>query len=96
MVLVETEGSYTNQITLDSLDVHVGQSYSVLVTADQEAADYYIVASPKMVNSSFLSSFSGVGLLHYNNSTTPPSGSVIDGPDPFDLQFSIDQAKSIR
>ncbi|XP_021912064.1 monocopper oxidase-like protein SKU5 [Carica papaya] len=69
---------------------------SVLVTADQEAADYYIVASPKMVNSSFLSSFSGVGLLHYNNSTTPPSGSVIDGPDPFDLQFSIDQAKSIR
>ncbi|KAF4376963.1 hypothetical protein F8388_022679 [Cannabis sativa] len=26
MVLVETEGSYSNQITLDSLDVHVGQS----------------------------------------------------------------------
>ncbi|TYI29541.1 hypothetical protein ES332_A05G323200v1 [Gossypium tomentosum] len=39
MLLVETEGSYTNQITLNSLDVHVGQSYSVLVTADQNDAD---------------------------------------------------------
>ena len=45
MVIVETEGSYTNQITLDSLDVHVGQSYSVLVTADQNEVDYYIVAT---------------------------------------------------
>ncbi|KAK9124113.1 hypothetical protein Sjap_013715 [Stephania japonica] len=35
LVLVETEGSYANQITLDSLDVYVGQSYSVLVTANQ-------------------------------------------------------------
>jgi iron transport multicopper oxidase len=43
MVSVETEGSYTKQITLDSLDVHVGQSYTVLVTADQSTADYYIV-----------------------------------------------------
>ncbi|KAH6760423.1 hypothetical protein C2S51_017372 [Perilla frutescens var. frutescens] len=42
MVLVETEGSYTNQISLDSLDVHVGQSYSVLVNADQDEADYYM------------------------------------------------------
>ncbi|CAI9759777.1 unnamed protein product [Fraxinus pennsylvanica] len=48
MVLVETEGSYTNQITLDSLDVHVGHSYSVLVTANQDEADYYMVASPKL------------------------------------------------
>ena len=51
MLVVETEGSYTNiQIMVDSHDVHVGQSYSVLVTADQKAADYYVVATPKMVN----------------------------------------------
>ncbi|KAI8030992.1 Monocopper oxidase-like protein SKS2 [Camellia lanceoleosa] len=50
MMLVETEGSYTNQITLDSLDVHVGQYYSVLVAADQNEEDYYIVASPKLIN----------------------------------------------
>ena len=50
MVIVETEGSYANQITLDSLDVHVGQSYFVLVTAYQNEVDYYIVATPKLNN----------------------------------------------
>ncbi|CAL5404324.1 unnamed protein product [Camellia sinensis] len=96
MVVVETEGSYTNQITLDSLDVHVGQSYSVLVTANQEAADYYIVASPKLSNATDNSSLVGRAVLHYDNSTTTPNGPLPKGPDPFDLDFSLNQAKSIR
>ncbi|KAK7278604.1 hypothetical protein RJT34_23636 [Clitoria ternatea] len=96
MLLVETEGSYVNQTLLESLDVHIGQSYSVLVTADQDAADYYIVASPKMINVTDGNTLVGVALLHYDNSTTPASGSLPSGPDPFDMQFSIDQAKSIR
>ncbi|KAK7391527.1 hypothetical protein VNO78_19943 [Psophocarpus tetragonolobus] len=96
MVLVETEGSYVNQIELDSLDVHVGQSYSVLVTANQDAADYYIVASPKMSNATNNSTLVGVAVLHYDNSTTPANGSLPCGPDPFDLMFSLTQAKSIR
>ncbi|KAF5729465.1 Cupredoxin superfamily protein [Tripterygium wilfordii] len=96
MVLVETEGSYTNQITLDSLDVHVGQSYSVLVTADQEIKDYYIVASPKMFQASDSSSIVGVGVLHYDTSAITPTGPLPFGPDPFDLVFSIIQARSIR
>jgi len=96
MVLVETEGSYVNQIELESLDVHVGQSYSVLVTANQDAADYYIVASPKMSNATDNSTLVGVAVLHYHNSTTQANGSLPSGPDPFDLQFSINQANSIR
>ncbi|KAG4919437.1 hypothetical protein GLYMA_20G192900v4 [Glycine max] len=96
MVLAETEGSYVNQIELESLDVHVGQSYSVLVTANQSAADYYIVASPKMSNATNNNTLVGVAVLHYDNSTTPATGSLPSGPDPFDLQFSINQAKSIR
>ncbi|PON98613.1 Copper-resistance protein [Trema orientale] len=92
MELVETEGSYTNQMMLDSLDVHVGQSYSVLVTADQDAADYYIVASPTMYDSGRY----GIGVLHYDNSTTPATGPLPSGPDPFDAEFSINQARSIR
>ncbi|XP_044508867.1 monocopper oxidase-like protein SKU5 [Mangifera indica] len=96
MVLVETEGSYTEQITLDSLDVHVGQSYSVLVTADQAPADYYIVASPKMSNPSGNNSLIGVAVLHYDTSTTPATGPLPGKPDPFDINFSRDQAKSIR
>lgn len=96
MVLVESEGSYTNQIPLDSLDVHVGQSYSVLVTADQNSGDYYIVASPKMVNVTDHSSLEAIGLLHYADSTTSPNGPLPKGPDPFDIEFSVNQAKSIR
>ncbi|TXG49423.1 hypothetical protein EZV62_025298 [Acer yangbiense] len=96
MVLVETEGSYTNQISLDSLDVHVGQSYSVLVTADQNQSDYYIVASPKMSNATSNSSLVGVAVLRYDNSTDHASGPLPSGPDPFDLQFSLNQAKSIK
>ncbi|XP_059669147.1 monocopper oxidase-like protein SKU5 [Cornus florida] len=95
MVIVETEGSYTNQMTLDSLDIHVGQSYSVLVTADQNPADYYIVASPKLINTSDNSTLVAVGLLHYDNSTTPPNGPLPNGPDPFDQVFSVNQARSI-
>ncbi|XP_052198312.1 monocopper oxidase-like protein SKU5 [Diospyros lotus] len=96
MVLVETEGSYTNQIVLDSLDVHVGQSYSVLVTAGQDEADYYIMASPKLLDAPDNSSLVAKGLLHYANSVTPPSGPLPNGPDPFDIEFSVNQAKSIR
>ncbi|KAK4578646.1 hypothetical protein RGQ29_028656 [Quercus rubra] len=96
MVIVETEGSYTNQITLDSLDVHVGQSYSVLVTADQNEVDYYIVATPKLLNNTGSRNLDGVGVLHYSNSITYVSGPLPAGPDPFDLEFSVNQAKSIR
>lgn len=98
MVLVETEGSYTNQIVLDSLDIHVGQSYSVLVTANQSEADYYIVATPKFVSQEPDSPWKleGVGVLHYSNSNTPAIGPTLAGPDPYDVEFSLNQAKSIR
>nr|XP_043618470.1 monocopper oxidase-like protein SKU5 [Erigeron canadensis] len=96
MVLVETEGSYTNQITLDSLDVHVGQSYSVLVTADQDVSDYYIVASPKLLNTSDNSPLVAKGVLHYTNSGSPVSGPLPIGPDPWDIEFSVNQARSIK
>ncbi|KAK9064069.1 hypothetical protein SSX86_017941 [Deinandra increscens subsp. villosa] len=96
MVVVETEGSYTNQITLDSLDVHVGQSYSVLVTADQDDADYYIVATPKLLNTTDDSPLVAKGVLHYTKSGSPVSGSLPTGPDPWDIDFSVNQARSIR
>ncbi|XP_075502750.1 monocopper oxidase-like protein SKU5 [Primulina tabacum] len=100
MVLVETEGSYTNQIALDSLDVHVGQSYSVLVTANQDESDYYMVATPKLFNTTDSQSngsfLVGEGILHYENSNSMANGPIPEGPDPFDIDFSIDQARSIR
>ncbi|XP_065872041.1 monocopper oxidase-like protein SKS1 [Euphorbia lathyris] len=96
MELVETEGSYTNQLVLDSIDVHVGQSYSVLVTMDQDESDYYIVATPLLFNNTSLSPFAGVGALHYMNSNSQVQGPLPAGPDPFDKAFSINQTKSIR
>ncbi|KAK8545114.1 hypothetical protein V6N12_025963 [Hibiscus sabdariffa] len=45
MKLVEMEGSHTMQNVYVSLDVHVRQCFTVLVTADQTPKNYYIVTS---------------------------------------------------
>ncbi|KAJ7559976.1 hypothetical protein O6H91_04G109200 [Diphasiastrum complanatum] len=96
LYLVETEGAYTAQQFYDSLDIHVGQSYSLLVTANQNASDYYIVASPRFVNSTEYQNINGIAILHYSNSTTPASGALPDPPSIYDTQFSQNQARSIR
>lgn len=97
LLLVETEGSYTVQQNYTNMDIHVGQSYSFLVTMDQNASsDYYIVASPQFVNSSDWDKAKGVGILHYSNSLGPASGPLPDPPNVLDTYFSMNQARSIR
>ncbi|URD77575.1 Multicopper oxidase [Musa troglodytarum] len=98
MLLVETEGSYTVQQNYTNLDIHVGQSYSFLVTMDQNASsDYYIVASARFVNESRWSRVTGVAILHYSNSKGKASGPLPDPPNDFyDKSFSMNQARSIR
>ncbi|MQL81306.1 hypothetical protein Taro_013760 [Colocasia esculenta] len=98
MLLVETEGSYTVQQNYTNLDIHMGQSYSFLVTMDQNASsDYYIVASARFVNESLWRRVTGVAILHYTNSKGKASGPLPDSPnDQFDKTFSMNQARSIR
>ncbi|OAY62933.1 Monocopper oxidase-like protein SKU5 [Ananas comosus] len=98
LLLVETEGSYTNQQNYSNLDIHVGQSYSFLVTMDQNASsDYYIVASPRFVNESLWTRVTGVAILHYSNSEGKASGPLPDPPNDFyDKTWSMNQARSIR
>ncbi|XP_031478833.1 monocopper oxidase-like protein SKU5 [Nymphaea colorata] len=98
MLLVETEGSYTVQQNYSNLDIHVGQSYTFLVTMDQNASsDYYVVASARFVNSSEWTKVTGVAILHYSNSQGPASGPLPDPPnDSYDKSFSVNQARSIR
>ncbi|KAL8216734.1 hypothetical protein R6Q57_023571 [Mikania cordata] len=98
LLLAETEGSYTVQQNYTSLDIHVGQSYSFLVTMDQNASsDYYIVASARFVNESTWQRVTGVGILHYSNSKGKASGPLPDPPqDQYDNTFSMNQARSIR
>ncbi|KAI4327094.1 hypothetical protein L6164_019595 [Bauhinia variegata] len=98
LLLAESEGSYTVQQNYTSLDIHVGQSYSFLVTMDQNAStDYYIVASARFVNESRWQRVTGVAILHYTNSKGKAAGPLPKGPDDeYDKTFSMNQARSIR
>lgn len=89
--LVEVEGTHTLQTTYSSLDVHVGQSYSVLVTADQPPQDYYIVVSTRFTTPINFTT----GTLHYSNSGKPVSGPIPWGPST-EIDWSLKQARSIR
>ncbi|KAJ3683297.1 hypothetical protein LUZ60_013524 [Juncus effusus] len=97
LLLVETEGSYTAQTNYPSMDIHVGQSYSFLVTMDQNAtSDYYVVASARFVDPTVKDKLTGVAILHYSNSQGPVFGPLPDGPDESDNYASMNQARSIR
>lgn len=98
LLLAETEGYYTSQQNYTSLDIHVGQSFSFLVTMDQNASsDYYIVASARFVNESIWQRVTGVAVLHYSNSKGKAAGPLPDPPnDLYDASYSLNQAMSIR
>ncbi|KAL5730007.1 hypothetical protein ACHQM5_002886 [Ranunculus cassubicifolius] len=91
MKLVEVEGSHTLQNTYSSLDIHLGQSYSVLVTADQPPKDYYIVVSSRFTSPIITST----AILHYSNSAGPVSGFPPGGPTT-QIDWSLNQARSVR
>ncbi|XWS40244.1 hypothetical protein CRYUN_Cryun18bG0123700 [Craigia yunnanensis] len=91
MKLVEVEGTHTVQTIYESLDVHVGQSYSVLVTMDQAAQDFYIVASTRFTDKILTTT----ATLHYSNSMKAVSGPIPGGPTD-QIDWSLNQARSIR
>ncbi|XP_052178785.1 L-ascorbate oxidase homolog [Diospyros lotus] len=91
MLLVEVEGIHTLQNVYDSFDVHLGQSCSVLVTADQPAQDYYIVVSTRFTSQVL----TATSILHYSNSAASVSGLPPGGPT-IEIDWSINQARSIR
>ncbi|KAG5392761.1 hypothetical protein BRARA_F01454 [Brassica rapa] len=90
MKLVEVEGTHTLQNVYSSLDVHVGQSYSVLITANQPSKDYYIVVSSRLTPTVLTTT----GVLHYSNSAEPVSGPIPAAPVP--MSWSFNQARTIR
>ncbi|XP_031098623.1 monocopper oxidase-like protein SKU5 [Ipomoea triloba] len=98
LLLAETEGSYTVQQNYTSLDIHVGQTYSFLLTTDQNASsDYYIVASARFVNQTTWQRVTGVAILKYTNSKGKAHGPLPDPPqDQYDKTYSMNQARSIR
>lgn len=91
MKLVEVEGSHTLQNTYNSLDLHLGQSASVLVTANQPARDYYVVVSSRFTRRVLITT----AVLHYKNSNIPVSGPPPGGPTT-QIAWSLMQARTIR
>ncbi|XP_004499654.2 monocopper oxidase-like protein SKS1 [Cicer arietinum] len=98
LILVETEGFYAIQTNFTNFDIHAGQSYSFLLSTDQNAStDYYIVASARFVNESLWQKVTGVAVLHYSNSKGSVSGPLPPPPDDFyNKGASVYQARSVR
>ncbi|XP_057747992.1 L-ascorbate oxidase homolog [Arachis stenosperma] len=90
MTLVETEGSHTVQNTYESLDVHVGQCFTVLVTANQEPRDYVVVASTRFTGY-FLD---GKALIGYEGSDK--AASLFIPHAPITWFWSLNQFKTFR
>ncbi|GAB2279687.1 hypothetical protein Dimus_014329 [Dionaea muscipula] len=91
MKVVEVEGSHVLQNMYDSIDVHVGQSLTVLVTLDQVSKDYYMVASTLFTNQVL----TATAVLHYSDSHSPVDGSVPAAPIE-QYQWSMQQARTFR
>ncbi|KAH6799863.1 SKU5 similar 5 [Perilla frutescens var. hirtella] len=91
MKVVEIEGTHTLQISYSSVDVHLGQCMSVLITADQPPQDYYIVVSTRFTSQVL----STTGFLRYANSNKAASGPLPGGPTT-QIDWSINQARSFR
>ncbi|KAA0036016.1 L-ascorbate oxidase-like protein [Cucumis melo var. makuwa] len=90
MKLVEMEGSHTVQNVYQSLDVHVGQCFSVLVTADQDPRDYYMVASSRFTKNILV----GKGIVRYTNGKAPASPEIPEAPRGW--AWSLNQFRTFR
>ncbi|KAJ4909972.1 SKU5 similar 9 [Raphanus sativus] len=90
--LVEVEGTYTIQSMYTSLDIHVGQSLSVLVTMDQPPQNYTIVARTRFTD---IQSQNAV-ILKYSNTKSKTSKFVPRIEPGNEVDFSIKQARSIK
>lgn len=91
MTIVEVEGTHTLQNVYDSLDIHLGQTYSVLVTADQPPQDYQIVVTTRFTSQVL----NATSILRYSNSAGSVSGVFPWGPT-VEVDWSLNQARSLR
>ncbi|KAL9687672.1 hypothetical protein QQ045_032079 [Rhodiola kirilowii] len=88
--IVELEGSHVVQNVYDSLDVHLGQCYSVLVEANQVPKDYYLVVSTRLTKHALTST----RLIRYIGSKSPASPVLPEAP--IGWAWSVNQFRSFR
>ncbi|MCD7447269.1 hypothetical protein HAX54_026388 [Datura stramonium] len=71
------EGSHTVQNLYELLDIHLGQCFSVLVTADQDPKDYFIVARSRFTKEPHVAT----ATIRYANGNGPASPGVGENPE---------------
>lgn len=91
MKLIEVEGSHSLQEVYESLDVHVGQSVTVLVTLNRPAQDYSMVASSRFTRTVLTTT----ATLRYAGSNQKAPGPLPFAPT-YHLHWSLKQARTIR
>ncbi|XVF04524.1 hypothetical protein REPUB_Repub05bG0091000 [Reevesia pubescens] len=90
MKIVEMEGSHTVQNVYDSLDVHVGQCFAVLVTANQAPKDYFMVASTRFTKNVLTTT----NIIRYSNGKGAASPEL--PPAPVGWAWSLNQFRTFR
>lgn len=91
--LVECEGSHTMQEVYESLDIHVGQSSSFLVTLHGigEPRDYFILASTRFTKPVL----TATAILNYQGSKMAAAG-PLPIAQTYQIHWSMKQARTIR
>ncbi|XP_078168290.1 L-ascorbate oxidase homolog [Carex rostrata] len=91
MTLVEMEGSHTVQNKYNAIDVHIGQCFTVMVTANQDPSDYFVVASTRFLKEVQ----TATAIMRYKGSKGSPASSVLPGA-PAGWAWSLNQWRSFR
>ncbi|GLJ51150.1 hypothetical protein SUGI_1088730 [Cryptomeria japonica] len=93
MTVVEADGHYVEPVEVDNLDVYSGESYSVLLKANQDPSRNYW--SGVNVRSRVPMTPTGLSILNYvpNPSTKLPVGAPPSSPPWNDFTYSKDLAK---
>eukprot|EP00262_Sarcandra_glabra_P013819 TRINITY_DN3902_c0_g1_i1.p1 TRINITY_DN3902_c0_g1~~TRINITY_DN3902_c0_g1_i1.p1 ORF type:complete len:381 (-),score=31.77 TRINITY_DN3902_c0_g1_i1:114-1256(-) len=95
MVLVEADGNYIEPVAVDDLDIYSGESYSVLITTDQNpSSNYWISVS---VRGRLPNTTQGLTILNYypNSPSNLPTSPPPISPAWNDYQHSKDFSNKI-
>ncbi|KAF8474376.1 laccase 1 [Russula ochroleuca] len=79
MTVIEVEGNNVQPVLVDGVNLYAGQRYSVVVTANQPVANYWLRARPTSggEGTGNFSNFINVGVLHYAGA---PNANPLEDP----------------
>ena len=95
MTVVEVDGHYVRPVVVDSLYIYSGESYSVLVKADQNPSRNYWAASHVVARER--NTTSAMAILSYagNDPRAPPPTPRPEGPAWDDVTARVEQSRSL-